>query len=237
MKIGIAGAGGIGSNVARHLAQAGTSHLLLVDFDVVAPDNLNRQFYSMDQIGRLKVDCLKQNLQSIHPGMRVDTLVQRLVPDTMARIFSDCDVVVEGLDDPTAKKQLAETLADAGIPVVSASGIAGYATDTITTRKIGNCHIVGDFSTDIAHAPLFPPKIALIAARMAQIVLELKKPVFPTGIYGILGEAFSLPRPRRHRPRRTEPITSGSGRCLPPKPKKMCAMPWGLNIWNMSQQM
>jgi len=64
MKIGIAGAGGIGSNVARHLAQAGTSHLLLVDFDVVAPDNLNRQFYSMDQIGRLKVDCLKQNLQS-----------------------------------------------------------------------------------------------------------------------------------------------------------------------------
>ncbi|MGM0393863.1 MAG: ThiF family adenylyltransferase, partial [Thermodesulfobacteriota bacterium] len=85
MKIGIAGAGGIGSNVARLLAQAGMSHLLLVDFDVVAPDNLNRQFYSMDQIGRLKVDCLKQNLQSIHPGMRVDTLVQRLVPDTMAR--------------------------------------------------------------------------------------------------------------------------------------------------------
>lgn len=194
MKIGIAGAGGIGSNVARLLAQAGMSHLLLVDFDVVAPDNLNRQFYSMDQIGRLKVDCLKQNLQSIHPGMRVDTLVQRLVPDTMARIFSDCDVVVEGLDDPTAKKHLVEALADAGIPVVSASGIAGYATDTISIRKIGNCHIVGDFSTDITHAPLFPPKIAMIAARMAQMVLALKKPVFPTGIYGILGEAFSLGR-------------------------------------------
>ncbi|MDZ7666536.1 MAG: thiamine phosphate synthase [Desulfotignum sp.] len=194
MKIGIAGAGGIGSNVARHLAQAGTSHLLLVDFDVVAPDNLNRQFYSMDQAGRFKVDCLKQNLHSIHPGMRVDTLVQRLAPDNMARIFSDCDVVVEGLDDAKTKKQLMETLANAGISVVSASGIAGYATDTITTRTIGNCHIVGDFSTDITHAPLFPPKIALIAARMAQIVLELQKTRFPKGIYGILGEAFSLGR-------------------------------------------
>jgi thiamine-phosphate pyrophosphorylase len=194
MKIGIAGAGGIGSNVARHLAQAGMQHLLLVDFDVVAPDNLNRQFYTIDQTGRFKVDCLKQNLQSIHPGMRVDTLIQRLGPDNTARIFSGCDVVVEGLDDPGAKKRLVEILAEAGIPVVSASGIAGNDMDGIAVRTMGNCHIVGDFSTDIIHAPLFPPKIAMIAAQMARIILTLKKPVFPTGIYGILGEAFSLGR-------------------------------------------
>ncbi len=194
MKIGIAGAGGIGSNVARHLAQAGMQHLLLVDFDVVAPDNLNRQFYTIGQTGRFKVDCLKQNLRNIRPGMRVDTLVQRLGPDNTARIFSGCDVVVEGLDDPDAKKQLVEALADTGTPVVSASGIAGNDMDGIDVRTIGNCHIVGDFSTDIAHAPLFPPKIAMIAAQMARIVLTLQKPVFPTGIYGILGEAFSLGR-------------------------------------------
>ena len=194
MKIGIAGAGGIGSNVARHLAQAGMQHLLLVDFDVVARDNLNRQFYTIDQAGRFKVDCLKQNLQNIHPGMRVDTLVLRLEPDNMARVFSGCDVVVEGLDDSGTKKQLVEALADAGIPVVSASGIAGQDMDTIAVRTIGTCRIVGDFSTDIAQAPLFPPKIAMIAAQMARIVLELQKPGFPTGIYGILGEAFSLGR-------------------------------------------
>ena len=194
MKIGIAGAGGIGSNVARHLAQAGMQHLLLVDFDVVAPDNLDRQFYTIGQTGRFKVDSLKQNLQDIRPGMHVDTLVQRLGPDNTARIFSGCDVVVEGLDDPDAKKQLVEALADTGAPVVSASGIAGNDMDGIAVRTIGNCHIVGDFSTDIAHAPLFPPKIAMIAAQMARIVLTLQKPVFPTGIYGILGEAFSLGR-------------------------------------------
>jgi thiamine-phosphate pyrophosphorylase len=194
MKIGIAGAGGIGSNVARHLAQARMSHLFLVDFDAVAPENLNRQFYSINQAGFPKVDCLKQNLLDIHPAMRVETLNLQLKPGNMARIFSDCDVVVEGLDDPAAKKQLLEALAPSKTPVISASGIAGHATDTITTRKIGTCHIVGDFSTDISHAPLFPPKIAMIAARMAQMVLELKKTIFPKGIYGILGETFSLGR-------------------------------------------
>ncbi len=194
MKIGIAGVGGIGSNVARHLAQAGILHLKVVDFDGVAPDNLNRQFYSMDQVGCPKVDSLKQNLQNIHPAIRVETLNLRLGPDNMARIFSDCDGVVEGLDDPGTKKQLMEALADAGIPVVSASGIAGQDMDGIAVRTMGNCHIVGDFSTDIAQAPLFPPKIAMIAARMAQVVLALKQTLFPKGIYGILGEVFSLGR-------------------------------------------
>ncbi len=159
MKIGIAGAGGIGSNVARHLAQAGMPHLFLVDFDEVAPGNLNRQFYSINQVGCPKVDCLKQNLLNIHPTMRVETLNLRLKPGSMARIFSGCDVVVEGLDDPAAKKQLVEALAPSRTPVVSASGIAGHDMDTITVRTIGNCHMVGDFSTDIAHAPLFPPKL------------------------------------------------------------------------------
>ncbi len=174
MKIGIAGAGGIGSNVARHLAQAGMPHLFLVDFDEVAPGNLNRQFYSINQVGCPKVDCLKQNLLNIHPTMRVETLNLRLKPGSMARIFSGCDVVVEGLDDPAAKKQLVEALAPSRTPVVSASGIAGHDMDTITVRTIGNCHMVGDFSTDIAHAPLFPPKIAMIAAQMARIVLRLQ---------------------------------------------------------------
>lgn len=54
MKIGIAGAGGIGSNVAANLVRSGVTSLKIVDFDRVESSNLNRQFYFSDQIGCLK---------------------------------------------------------------------------------------------------------------------------------------------------------------------------------------
>lgn len=42
-RVGLAGAGGLGSNTALMLARCGVEDLLLVDDDVVEPSNLNRQ--------------------------------------------------------------------------------------------------------------------------------------------------------------------------------------------------
>ncbi len=173
MIIGIAGAGGIGSNVARLLAQAGVSHVRVVDFDSVEISNLNRQFYSVDQLGQSKVVCLKKNLQGICPAMIVEPIEQCMEQGDAAKLFSDCGLVVEGFDDKAAKKNLIEDLAGSGIPIVSASGIAGRDMAGVRVRQIGDCSIVGDFSTDVEQAALFPPKIAMIAAMMAGFVLEL----------------------------------------------------------------
>ena len=65
MRIGIAGAGGLGSNVAVNLVRTGVKKLKIVDFDVVDESNLNRQFYFMDQVGRPKVEALRENLLRI----------------------------------------------------------------------------------------------------------------------------------------------------------------------------
>ena len=54
-RVGIAGAGGLGSNCAMHLVRAGVKHLTVVDFDVVNESNLNRQFFFRDQIGQKKM--------------------------------------------------------------------------------------------------------------------------------------------------------------------------------------
>ncbi len=172
MIIGIAGAGGIGSNVARYLAQAKVPRIRVVDFDLVESSNLDRQFYSVDQIGRPKVKCLRDNLLKIYPDMDVDVIHHRLTPGESLSVFKDCDLVVEGFDDPVAKKHLVEEMTEMNIPMVCASGIAGRDLDTVKARKIGNCHIVGDFSTDVKDAVLFPPKIGVISALMAGKVLE-----------------------------------------------------------------
>lgn len=172
MKIGIAGTGGIGSNVAMCLVRGGVRRLKLVDFDRVDATNLNRQFYFRDQVGRCKVDMLAQNLMRIAADLDIECLSMRLDTRSLGWVFDDCDAVVEGLDGKADKKLLIETLAPSGRPIVSASGVAGCRMDAIATRRMGACTIVGDFQTDADSARCYAPKVTAVAAVMAHIILE-----------------------------------------------------------------
>ena len=172
MKIGIAGVGGIGSNVAVHLVRAGCASLKLVDFDQVELSNLNRQFYFIDQLGGYKVDMLEKNLKRIVPGADIETVRLRLNSENMLDTFSDCRLLVEGFDEQESKKLLLETFADVDIPIISASGIAGRDIDAIRVHRLGNCTVIGDFRTDFRSNSLYGPKIAVIAAMMADFVLK-----------------------------------------------------------------
>lgn len=171
-KVGIAGIGGIGSNVARHLAQARVAAVKIVDFDCVEAANLNRQFYTMSQVGKKKTDSLETNLKAIFPGIRIEKVDRRIGPGDARGLFGDCAYVVEGFDDKNLKKMLIEELAETGKPMVSASGIAGPDMEGVQVRKMGNCRIVGDFVSDQSQFALFPPKIAMVAAMMAGLVLR-----------------------------------------------------------------
>ncbi len=171
MKIGIAGVGGIGSNVAVNLVRSGVDWLKIVDFDRVDATNLNRQFYFHDQIGRLKVEALTENLGRIRPGLRIEAVAARIDAGNCRSLLADCDLVVEGFDRRTDKKMLLETFGSDRI-VISACGIAGSDLDTIATRRLATCFIVGDFVTDCADAPLFAHKVATVANRMSAIILH-----------------------------------------------------------------
>ena len=118
MRIGIAGVGGIGSNVAVNLVRSGIDWLRLVDFDRVEASNLNRQFYFADQIGRLKVEALAENLRRIRPDLTIEAVAERITAHTCRRLFTGCDLVVEGLDRTADKKMLLEALGT-DLPMVS----------------------------------------------------------------------------------------------------------------------
>jgi sulfur carrier protein ThiS adenylyltransferase len=170
MKIGIAGVGGIGSNVALNLVRSGVDRLMIIDFDRVESSNLNRQFYFADQIGMLKVEALVINLTRINPQVSLEARAQRIDAANCRRLFEDCDLIVEGFDRQVDKKMLFETFADSRI-VVSACGIAGCDLATIRTRRLGNGYIAGDFATDCAQAPLFSHKVTTVANYMSEFIL------------------------------------------------------------------
>ena len=175
-KVGVAGLGGLGSNVLCHLLRAGVRRFVAADFDTVSASNLNRQFFFADQIGRKKTDALAENLRRIDPDAELDFRDLRLTEENTQDLFADCDVVVEAFDKADAKTMLIGALADSGIPVVAASGLAGFGkSNDIRLRKVGkNLYLVGDLVSGIS-SELAPasPRVGIAAAMEANTVVAL----------------------------------------------------------------
>jgi len=175
--VGIAGLGGLGSNAAVALARVGIGRLLLVDFDDVEKSNLNRQYYFLDQVGKLKVEALKENIQRINPELHVETHQSKLEKGSMEKPFKDVDVVIEALDSAETKATFIEEvlLKLPDKPLVAASGVAGYGhCDRIITQHCGNLHMCYDehaLSSD--DDVLMAPRVALMANWEANLALEL----------------------------------------------------------------
>jgi sulfur carrier protein ThiS adenylyltransferase len=154
-KIFIAGAGGLGSNVAMLLVRAGLEHLTIVDFDVIASHNLNRQFFFLSQIGMNKVDALKMNLLNINPEVEIKTYTTKLSQDTFHLINDDeYDIILECFDDPQAKAQfVAYVLKNSPkVPIIAVSGLAGATSlESIKLSKgTGLLWLVGDGVSDVS---------------------------------------------------------------------------------------
>ena len=173
-RVGLAGAGGLGSNCAAHLVRTGFRKLTIVDFDIIAPSNLDRQFYFADQIGMKKIDALKTNLLKIDPSLELTMIDQKIDRTNLKTIFRDCDIVVECLDLAESKSMLVAELSTSGKLIVTASGLGGIgSSDDITVHPIKpNLIIVGDLRSDIEQAPALSPKVNVAAAKQADVVLE-----------------------------------------------------------------
>lgn len=175
--VGIAGCGGLGSNCAMALARAGVGHLVIADFDVVDAKNLDRQYYFLDQVGEKKVLALRENIRKVNPGMVVEAYDLRLGPDEIARIFKNCQVIVEAFDRADMKLMIIETVSER-FPdkfIVAGSGLAGYGgNNALRTRRLGNLFICGDEASEVSEElPPLAPRVGAVACLQANQVLEI----------------------------------------------------------------
>ncbi|MBC8015281.1 MAG: sulfur carrier protein ThiS adenylyltransferase ThiF [Sporomusaceae bacterium] len=174
-KIGIAGAGGLGSNCAVNLVRSGFLHFVIVDFDVIDFSNLNRQFYFYNQVGRPKVEALRENLLTINPNVRIDILQQKIEEHNVEAIFQECDIIVEAFDKACYKRMIVEHYINSDRLLVSASGIAGWSnSDDIKIHVIKEkFYLVGDLSSEVGKdLPPCAPRVSIAAAKQADIILS-----------------------------------------------------------------
>ena len=175
--VGIAGAGGLGSNVAFSLARAGIGTLIIADFDKIEPSNLNRHQYFIEQIGRSKVEALLENLRKINPFSKYEIHNLKINNDNIYEIFADAEILVEAFDLAEMKKMLIESWVSQfpKRPIIAASGLAGFGKNEILhTRKIGSLYICGDEDTEVEEgiSPM-APRVGIVANMQANLVLEL----------------------------------------------------------------
>lgn len=175
--VGIAGAGGLGSNVAMALVRAGVGKLIIADFDVVSESNLNRQFYFRDQLGARKVDVLKDNLLRINPDVKVEIHNIQLDSHNVLTLFDSVDVMVEAFDIAEMKEMIIEKfqIDKPNIPLVVGNGMAGWGeSNEMKVEKLGNLYICGDSKTEIGpEMPPIAPRVLICAAMQANTVMSI----------------------------------------------------------------
>jgi sulfur carrier protein ThiS adenylyltransferase len=177
-RVGIAGAGGLGSNCAVALARSGVGTLVLSDYDVIEKHNLSRQYFFTDQIGMMKTIALKESINRINPEIFVIVHQKKLDRINIPEIFSGCDVIVEAFDGSEMKEMLIETvqIKMPGTPLIIGSGMAGWGkSEAVKYRKIDNTLFVcGDEASEVSESiPSMAPRVGMVANMQANVVIEI----------------------------------------------------------------
>lgn len=122
----VIGVGGLGCNVAVHLAGSGFEKIILCDFDTVSESNLNRQFfYKKEDIGQIKVKKAAEFLSAYAPETDFSTENLRIEKEDDLLFAKDCDIIFSALDNSETRLILEAFAEKNGIPLV-VGGIDGF---------------------------------------------------------------------------------------------------------------
>ncbi len=174
-RIGIGGAGGLGSNIAMILTRSGFKHFEIIDFDVIDASNLNRQQYFLHEIGLAKVLVTQKRLLDINPDVQIQAHQLKWTPQIGGQFFKNCDFIIEAFDNKEWKHKFVDFYCDKTRCLVSGVGMAGLLEKKpMTIKKAGNIYFVGDGTTDAALGnPPMAPRVVACAGMMAEIILDL----------------------------------------------------------------
>lgn len=122
--IAVFGLGGVGGHVCEALARSGVGAMDLIDADIVAESNLNRQIIALrSTIGRDKVEVMRERLLDINPDLQIRTHKTFFLPETAEEFdFAAYDYVIDAIDTVAGKIELAVRCTKSGTPLIASMG-------------------------------------------------------------------------------------------------------------------
>lgn len=205
--VGIAGIGGLGSPVALYLAAAGVGRLTVCDYQQVERSNLNRQImYNTDDLDQNKVDRTRAKLERLNPESTISIHSVRLDAETVAAVFDECDLIVDCLDNFSARHVLNQFCWHRRMPLVH-GGIREYHGELFVMKPPETpclaCFLPTDDSNTGFH-PVAGPVAGVTGSLQALEVLKILGGIAPveTGVLRMIDlEKMTMDRipvPRRN---------------------------------------
>ena len=179
--VAVAGAGGLGSTVIELLARQGIGHLIIIDNDCFAEENLNRQIMSTEEnFGQYKVIAAAKRVKQVNSATTVTTFQERLTRDNGQSLLSGARVVVDGLDNLSSRMVVEQICRQLAIPYVYAS-IGGFNGQimTIFPEDVGLSSLYGSSSDMMPEQGIEtrignpPATVAMIAALQVQEAVKI----------------------------------------------------------------
>jgi adenylyltransferase/sulfurtransferase len=130
----VVGAGGLGAPALLYLAAAGVGTLGIVDDDVVALSNLQRQvIHATPDIGTPKVDSAAAVIRRLNPHVAVEQHAMRLTAQNALAVLGRYDIVADGSDNFATRYLVSDACYFARKPLVT--GALGTFDGTLTTIR------------------------------------------------------------------------------------------------------
>ena len=140
----IIGIGGVGSWTVEALARSAVGKLTLIDLDMVAESNTNRQIHALDpHFGQAKVEAMQERIARINPACEVHCVEDFIDEHNIPQLIREFDVVIDAIDQVRAKVALLAHCRQQGIPIVTV-GAAGGQIDPTQIRQADLSQTVQD---------------------------------------------------------------------------------------------
>ena len=137
--VAVVGAGGLGGTIIELLARQGIGHIIIIDNDRFAEQNLNRQLMSTEKnLGKYKALVAAKRVAQINSAVTVTTFVEKLTKENASRLLKGAQVGADGLDNLPSRFAVEDACRSLGIPLVhgTIAGFCGQLT-TIFPKDVG----------------------------------------------------------------------------------------------------
>ena len=128
----VIGIGGVGSWAVEALARSAIGHLTLIDLDMVAESNVNRQIHALGEaFGKAKTQAMAERIHAINPACQVNEIEDFVTLDNLEQMLDrGFDYVIDAIDQVRVKAAMISWCRSREIPLVTAGGAGGQSDPT-----------------------------------------------------------------------------------------------------------
>jgi len=125
--VAVVGIGGVGSWAVEALARSGVGRITLIDLDMIAESNVNRQVHALDgEFGKAKVSAMAERIRAINPQCTVHEIEDFVTPENLeATLGGGVEHVIDATDQVRTKAAMIAWTKRRGLPLVTAGGAGG----------------------------------------------------------------------------------------------------------------